>query len=149
VSNVFEYRGYIGSVELDVESMVLVGKLLFIRDTITYSAKTPPELESAFKEAVDDYLATCAELGDEPDVPCKGTFNVRLGPALHRDVALAARKRDLGLNEFMVYAAKLALSDDPSRKAAHVQVVGTVAKHVASTGQRKMKWEETVSVTAH
>ena len=67
--NIYEYKGYIGSAEVDVESGFLVGKLLFIRDTITYSAETAKQLEAAFKEAVDDYLATCAQLGDEPDKP--------------------------------------------------------------------------------
>ena len=72
MSNVFEYLGYLGSAEVDADSRALVGKLLFIRDVITYSASSVPELEIEFKAAVDDYLATCAELGDEPDIPCKG-----------------------------------------------------------------------------
>lgn len=68
----FVYKGYIGSADVDAESKMLVGKLLFIRDVVDYKGETVEELETAFCEAVDDYLATCEELGKDPDVPCKG-----------------------------------------------------------------------------
>ncbi|WP_141742783.1 toxin-antitoxin system HicB family antitoxin, partial [Oligella sp. HMSC05A10] len=31
----------------------------------------------------------CGELGKKPDVPFKGTFNVRISPVLHRQAAIA------------------------------------------------------------
>jgi predicted HicB family RNase H-like nuclease len=104
-----EYKGYFGSAEVDVEGNALVGKLLFMRDVITYSATTPKGLQKAFREAVDDYLETCKELGSEPDTPCKGTFNVRIGPELHRQVALIARSKGKGLNEFVRDALEAAI----------------------------------------
>src|ERR1700726_3887523 len=91
----FEYQGYIGSAEVDIENGLLFGRLLFIRDAITYNAATVEELKDAFHEAVDDYLAACEEDGSEPDVPCKGSFNVRVGPERHRKVAIAARNQDV------------------------------------------------------
>jgi predicted HicB family RNase H-like nuclease len=106
-----EYKGYIGSAEVDAENDVLVGKLLYIRDTITYTARTPAKLRAAFQEAVDDYLATCEEEGDEPDVPFKGSFNVRVGPARHRAAAIAARLKDIGLNEFVCFALDSATNE--------------------------------------
>ncbi|OZB43074.1 MAG: hypothetical protein B7X31_01880 [Thiomonas sp. 13-66-29] len=104
MKNFFEYKGYLGSAEVDAESMVMVGKLLFIKDTIAYSAESVPALETAFHEAVDEYLATCAELGDEPDTPCKGSFNVRVGPERHRDIAVEAHRRGMKLNELVCQA---------------------------------------------
>jgi predicted HicB family RNase H-like nuclease len=101
MNGTFEYKGYIGSADVDVEGGALVGKLLYIRDTITYSAGDVAGLKAAFEEAVDDYLQTCAEEGTEPDVPCKGSFNVRVGPERHRAIAIAARHAGLGLNEFI------------------------------------------------
>jgi len=56
----FKYKGYIGSVQVDTESCVLVGRLLFIQDIIGYSGSDLESLEKAFREAVDDYLQTCA-----------------------------------------------------------------------------------------
>ena len=110
MKNYFEYKDYLGSAEIDVENEVLFGKLLFIRDVITYSAKDAAGLKVAFEEAVDDYLRTCEELGDQPDTPCKGSFNVRVGPDLHRSVAIAARAKDVSLNDFVGHALIAALN---------------------------------------
>ncbi|MCK0743702.1 toxin-antitoxin system HicB family antitoxin [Chromohalobacter nigrandesensis] len=47
------------------------------------ACETVAELEAAFREAVDDYLATCEQLGEAPETPSKGSFNVRVGHDLH------------------------------------------------------------------
>jgi predicted HicB family RNase H-like nuclease len=124
VNSHMEYKGYLGSADVDVEGNALVGKLLFIRDTITYSALTVADLEKAFHEAVDDYLAACAEEGSQPDVPCKGSFNVRVGPQRHREIALAARGQNMGLNEFICLAV--------DREIGHAAVRTIVHKHEVS-----------------
>lgn len=98
---ILKYKGYIGSSEVDVDDNILHGKLLFIRDLITFEAETPFELKKAFEEAVDDYLADCRSEGVEPDKPCKGQFNVRVSPELHRDLALAAMSEDKSLNDYV------------------------------------------------
>lgn len=108
--SVYEYKGYLGSAEVDTVSGTLVGKLLFIRDSIAYSAETAKGLEKAFNDAVDDYLAVCAEHGDEPDLPCKGSFNVRIDPALHRRSSIEARSHGITLNQFVGQALQLACS---------------------------------------
>lgn len=117
----FKYKGFLGSAEVDVENHVLVGRLLFIRDVIAYSADTAEGLEQAFHEAVDDYLISCAEDGVEPDVPCKGSFNVRIGAKRHRDAALHARRRDMGLNDFVIQAIDSALA--PAREVHQHYIV--------------------------
>lgn len=135
--NHMEYKGYFGSAEVDVQGRALVGKLLFIRDTITYSAQDPDGLLAAFHEAVDDYLATCEELGDEPDQPCKGTFNVRVGPSRHLAAAIEARKRGTTLNDFICLALDAALAGKHEHTHNHfgqvtVQMVSTDGSVVAS-----------------
>jgi predicted HicB family RNase H-like nuclease len=101
IRNHFEYKGYLGSAEIDTENTLLYGKLLFISDLISYTANSVPELKENFERAVDDYLEVCAEVGDEPDQPCKGTFNIRVGPDLHRRLNLNARYEGMGLNEYI------------------------------------------------
>lgn len=128
--NHMEYKGYFGSAEVDIEGRALVGKLLFIRDTITYSAQDPGGLLAAFHEAVDDYLATCEELGDEPDQPCKGTFNVRVGPSRHLAAAIEARKRGTTLNDFMCLALDAALAGKHEHTHNHF---GQVTVHMVSS----------------
>lgn len=121
--NQMEYKGYVGSAEVDVDGDALVGKLLFIRDTITYSGKTPSELKAAFHEAVDEYLDVCRELGDKPDQPCKGTFNVRVGQARHLAAAIEARKRGTTLNDFICLALDAALSGKQEHTHNHFDQV--------------------------
>lgn len=62
----FKYKGYLGTIEPDLETGELFGKLAFIRDLITYEAETLKTLEQAFQESVDGYLDSCAELGRNP-----------------------------------------------------------------------------------
>lgn len=100
----FEYKGYFGSIELSLEDNLLFGKLLYIKDLISYSAGTPAELFDAFKHAVDDYLETCAELGDKPEQPFKGSLGIRLTPELHKDCALSAIRQNISLNEWIKLA---------------------------------------------
>lgn len=67
--NIIEYAGYEGTAELDLESLACRGRILFIDDLVTYKADSPTELQAAFEEAVDDYLATCKMLGRRPQSP--------------------------------------------------------------------------------
>ena len=95
------YRGYVGSIEVSLEDDTLFGKLLHIRDLVSYEAKTPGELEAEFRSAVDDYLADCLDDGVEPDKPFKGQFNVRLTAELHRDLAEVAYQEGTSLNDYV------------------------------------------------
>jgi predicted HicB family RNase H-like nuclease len=56
-------------------------------------------LTQAFREAVDDYLVTCSTLNQEPEVPCKGSFNVRVGHDLHLAASVAATRHRISLND--------------------------------------------------
>lgn len=67
MSSVF-YKGYEGSVELSGEDNCYHGKLLWISDLVTYQADRAEDLFSAFQEAVDDYLDTCAACNIVPKV---------------------------------------------------------------------------------
>jgi predicted HicB family RNase H-like nuclease len=106
VSNVFEYKGYSGSIEASAEDRCLFGKILFITDLITYEAETIADLEAEFVAAVDDYLLTCKEIVKDPQRPFKGSFNVRISSELHRQAALEAYKEKISLNELTEKAIK-------------------------------------------
>lgn len=106
MTNMLEYKGYYGSIEASPEDNCLFGKLEFIRPLINYEGRTVAELDAAFREAVDDYLQTCAHEGREPEKPCKGTFNVRVGQERHLRLALlvARDKKARSLNELVIQA---------------------------------------------
>ena len=99
MNNLLQHRGYYGSIEASTEDNCLFGKLLFIRALVNYEGETVAELQAAFREAVHDYLATSQELGQEPEVPCKGSFNVRVGHDLHLAASVAANRHRMSLND--------------------------------------------------
>jgi|TARA_B110000116_G_scaffold261994_1_gene266804 predicted HicB family RNase H-like nuclease len=90
-----EYAGYQGTIEPQLESGTLYGKLAFIRDLVTFEADNLKALEAEFRVSVDDYLADCIELDKAPDKPFKGVFNVRTGPDLHRAAVIASGSQSL------------------------------------------------------
>lgn len=58
MKNVLEYNGYSGSVEFSAEDEVFFGKLIGIKDVVTFEADTVARLKKAFRDAVDDYVVT-------------------------------------------------------------------------------------------
>lgn len=68
---------------------------------ISYESERAAELKKAFAEAVDDYLAMCEKKNILPEKPFKGTFNVKIGEALHERAVIAATSKGIKLNKFV------------------------------------------------
>lgn len=98
-SKALKYKGQIGSIEHDLDRGVLYGKLLFIKDLVTYESESLRGLEQEFRVSVDEYLSDCADMGIEPNKPFNGSFNIRIGRDLHRKLAIKAAGEGMGLNE--------------------------------------------------
>jgi predicted HicB family RNase H-like nuclease len=96
-----EYKGYRARVELDSEAGVFHGEVVNLRDVITFEGSCVAELRQAFEESVEDYLAFCAERGEEPERPFSGKFSVRIDPELHRQVTIKARLENKSLNNWV------------------------------------------------
>ena len=92
-----EYKGYLSRIEFDDDINVFHGEVINIRDVITFQGTSVQELRQAFEDSVEDYLAFCAERGEEPDKPFSGRFAIRLSPEQHRKVILAAEKAGKGV----------------------------------------------------
>ncbi|GAB4190840.1 MAG: type II toxin-antitoxin system HicB family antitoxin [Coleofasciculaceae cyanobacterium] len=95
------YKGYTASVEVDTEAGILFGRVLDIKDVVTFKAKTVDEVAREFHKSVDDYLAFCEELGEEPDKPFSGKLPFRTTPEHHRKIFLAAQKAGKSINSWM------------------------------------------------
>ncbi len=104
MNNIIEYKGYYGSVEFSAEDDVFFGKVIGINDLVTFEAQSTKGIRKAFKEAVEDYLQTCAYLGKQPDKTYKGTFNVRVPVDLHKQAAISAASNNLTLNQYVKFA---------------------------------------------
>ena len=96
-----EYKGYVGRVEFDDEAGLFHGEVVNTRDVITFQGATVEELRTAFRDSVDDYLAFCAERGEEPEKPYSGQFVTRVSPALHRKISMAASLAGKSLNAWV------------------------------------------------
>jgi predicted HicB family RNase H-like nuclease len=95
------YKGYIGSVAFSEKDNVFFGKIEGINGLVNFEGESVTELTEAFHEAVDDYLAYCEDEGIEPDKSYSGVLNVRLTPAIHRQIAILARQAGLTLNAYI------------------------------------------------
>jgi predicted HicB family RNase H-like nuclease len=98
MKNTMSYRGYYGSVEFSDKDRVFFGWIIGINDRITFDGKSVNDLRNDFQEAVDEYLKVCAQLGKEPEKTYRGTFNVRIAPALHRQLAFFSASNGKTLN---------------------------------------------------
>ena len=99
--NTLKYKGYIGSVAYSEPDKVFFGKLEGIDALVNYEGESVAELTAAFHEAVDDYLALCEDIGQKPEKSYSGTFNVRISPATHRQIANRAMEAGISINAFV------------------------------------------------
>lgn len=114
MNDVLHHNGYIGSANYSDQDGVFHGKLEGIRDTVTYEATDVAGLRRAFIDAVEDYLATCEQQGKEPEVPFKGSFNVRVGRVLHKRAAVLAAVESRTLNAVVTEALEQYLDSEES-----------------------------------
>ena len=101
-------RGYGARLEFDAEDKLFVGHLIGIRDIVGFHGQSVQELESAFHEAVDNYLAACQKLGQTPDKSYSGRLMLRLPPELHARASAAAQVRGLSFNQWAAQALEQA-----------------------------------------
>lgn len=129
MSELIQYRGYYGSVHFDANDLIFHGKLEFIRALVSYEATNAVELKQAFEEAVDDYLETSQRNNIEPEMPFKGSFNIRVKPELHRKLAIAANHRDVKLNSFIAETLESAMAvfeqSDKGARHGHQEIKQT------------------------
>lgn len=109
MNTMMKHRGYEGTVEADFDGGLLHGRVQGVADVIHYEAVSLPELEKAFRDGVEDFLAFCAADGVDPEKPFSGKLLVRLGPELHRAASAAAAREEVSLNRWVCAAVKAAL----------------------------------------
>lgn len=98
--NTMHYNGYSARIEYDDEDEIFFGRIAGIRDGVSFHASTVAQLKAAFHEAVDDYLATCAKIGKQPQKPYSGKVMFRIAPEIHAKAALAAELSGKSLNQW-------------------------------------------------
>ena len=118
MKDLMEYKNYLGSVEYSDDDEIFFGKILGIRDLISYEGTSVKELKEAFHNAVTDYFQTCKELDKQPEKPFKGSFNIRIDADLHRLAFVLSTEKNISLNNFVKEALKEKIQNERKFKYA-------------------------------
>lgn len=108
--NMMKYKGYVARIEHDEEDRIFVGHLAGIKDIVGFHGTTVDELEGAFHESVDNYLAISEETGRPAQKPYSGNLMLRVPPDVHASVTTAAQVHGKSINQW---------ASDTLKKAAH------------------------------
>ena len=100
-NDLLEYKGYRARVVYDNETKSLWGEVVGITDYIDFQSDSLKTIEKEFRKAVDEYLTFCEEVGKEPEKEYKGSFNIRIGTDLHKQIALQSLKEGKSINEYV------------------------------------------------
>lgn len=114
--NEMRHGDYTAKIEYDPEDRIFVGHISGIRDIVSFHGATVEELESAFQEAVEHYLAVCAKIGQKPQRSYSGKLTLRIPPEVHLAVATAAETDRKSINQWAADVLKEATS---ARSMAH------------------------------
>ena len=109
--NRLKYKGYSGSVNYSEPDKVFFGKIEGIEGLVNYEGESVKELTAAFHEAVNDYIIFCEDNGIKPDKSYTGTFNVRIAPATHKEIASIAAEESISINSFVKKALAEAVNN--------------------------------------
>lgn len=106
MKDVLTYKGFIGSVHFSEEDAAFYGKIEGVNDLVTFEGHSVEALIEAFQNAADDYVMLCKESGKAPLKSCKGSFNVRMSPEIHRKALEKASMSGISLNQLVQKAVE-------------------------------------------
>ena len=98
--NTMTYKGYTARVEYDERDNIFVGRILGIRNMISFHGVTVAELRAEFELAVKDYLADCKQQGVHPEKAASGKLLLRVPPEVHGRALVAAQAAGKSLNQW-------------------------------------------------
>lgn len=98
--NTMIYKGYAAKIEYSDEDQCFIGHIAGIKDVVGFHGESVSELRTAFEEAVDDYLDTCARLNRSPQRPYSGKLMLRIPAEIHAAVAVAAEVSGKSINQW-------------------------------------------------
>ena len=129
--NTLKYKGYIGSVAYSEPDKCFFGKIEGIDGLVNYEGESVAELTAAFQEAVEDYLIFCEEHGCKPEKSYTGTFNVRIAPSAHREIANRASEAGISINAFVKQALDKVLREERKAPESYIYQYGAGASEPA------------------
>jgi predicted HicB family RNase H-like nuclease len=64
-----KYKGYVGMYEFDETRNLFYGRVSNIDDLVTFQGKSVKEIQEAFQDAVNEYMAWCQKYRTPPKKP--------------------------------------------------------------------------------
>ena len=105
------YKGYSATVEYEPDDRVFHGRVNDISDVVSFEGTSVDELEAAFHNSVEQYVAFCEEQGRAPQRPYSGRFLMRVPAELHRRAAEAAARAGESMNAWVQGAIEHRLAE--------------------------------------
>jgi predicted HicB family RNase H-like nuclease len=99
-NSIMTYKGYTARIEFDADDEIFVGRVLGVRDIISFHATTVAKLRREFEAAVNDYLNYCAAHAVAPEKPASGKMMLRVPPGVHAAANVAAQAAGKSLNQW-------------------------------------------------
>ena len=96
-----EYKNYTAKIEFNSDDRTFHGEVLGINDVVHFQGSSVKEIEKAFRESVDDYLAFCKSRGEKPDKPYSGKLIFRTSSEIHRKLAITAELAGKSINQLL------------------------------------------------
>jgi predicted HicB family RNase H-like nuclease len=103
------YKNYSARIEFDERDNIFVGRILGIRDIISFHGSSVTDLRAEFERTVEDYLADCAERGVSPEKAASGNLMLRVGAEIHGRAIVAAEGAGKSLNQWVIATLEEAL----------------------------------------
>ena len=98
--NTMQHQGYTARIEFDERDSIFVGRVLGLRNIISFHGDTVAQLRSEFEAAVDDFLQDCQAQGIKPEKPASGKLMLRVPPEVHGAAIVAAQASGKSLNQW-------------------------------------------------
>ncbi len=102
------YKDYLARIDFDQRDNIFVGRVLGLRDAISFHGTDVNELKTDFANAMEHYLAVCAKRGVEPERPYSGKLSLRISPVTHAAAARAAEAAGTSINQWVAHALEIA-----------------------------------------
>lgn len=102
-----KYKGYEGIITFDDDAKIFHGEVIGIKDVITFQGTSVAELEKAFTESIDDYIAWCEERNELPEKAFSGNLRLRIPIDLHANLAAEAARKGMSLNQLICSKLKI------------------------------------------
>ncbi len=98
--NTMNYKGYTARIEYDERDNIFVGRVLGLRNIISFHGETVADLRHEFEVVIENFLNDCKEQGIKPEKPASGKLMLRVPAEVHGAALVAAQASGKSLNQW-------------------------------------------------